>query len=291
MAKEVVGFIGLGNMGKPMANNIARAGYEMVVFDIAGTAERASEGATIAASVRDVAEQSTTVFLSLPTLVAHTEVATEIAESNVREGLVVVNTSTVGARVAAEAHQQLSEKGVGYADAPVSGGASGARKGTLTVIFSGDATLFTRLQPLFDIIGANSFNVGSEPGQGQRMKMVNNHLAISALLTTSEALAYGETGGLDMKTMLDILNVSSGRSYTTGHIFPNFVLTETYDSGGPASIIRKDIGLFVQESITDGCRHGLAKTTLDLLEAFDDENPDSDQTEIYPFIRDDQASE
>ena len=117
MAKEVVGFIGLGNMGKPMANNIARAGYEMVVFDIAGTAERASEGATIAASVRDVAEQSTTVFLSLPTLVAHTEVATEIAESNVREGLVVVNTSTVGARVAAEAHQRLSEKGVGYADA------------------------------------------------------------------------------------------------------------------------------------------------------------------------------
>ena len=116
------------------------------------------------------------------------------------------------------------------------------------------------------------------------MKMVNNHLAISALLTTSEALAYGETGGLDMKTMLDILNVSSGRSYTTEHIFPNFVLTETYDSGGPASIIRKDIGLFVQESITDGCRHGLAKTTLDLLEAFDDENPDSDQTEIYPYI-------
>ena len=166
MAKEVVGFIGLGNMGKPMANNITRAGYEMVAFDIAGTAERAAEGATIAASVRDVAEQSTTVFLSLPTLVANTDVATEIAESNVREGLVVVNTSTVGARVAVEAHKRLSEKGVGYADAPVSGGASGARKGTLTVIFSGDATLFTRLQPLFDIIGANSFNVGSEPGQG-----------------------------------------------------------------------------------------------------------------------------
>ena len=104
MAKEVVGFIGLGNMGKPMANNITCAGYEMVAFDIAGTAERAAEGATIAASVRDVAEQSTTVFLSLPTLVANTDVATEIAESNVREGLVVVNTSTVGARVAVEAH-------------------------------------------------------------------------------------------------------------------------------------------------------------------------------------------
>ena len=197
-----------------------------------------------------------------------------------------MNTSTVGAKVAAESHQRLNEKGVGYADAPVSGGASGARQATLTIIFSGDARLFTRLQPLFDVIGANSFNVGSEPGQGQRMKMVNNHLAISTLLTTSEALAYGEAGGLDMKTMLDILNVSSGRSYTTEHIFPKFVLNETYDSGGPASIIRKDIGLFVQESIADGCRHSLAKTSLDLLEAFDDENPDSDQTEIYPFIRD-----
>ena len=286
MAKEIVGFIGLGNMGKPMANNIARAGYDMVVFDIAGTAERAPEGATIADSVRDVAEQSTTVFLSLPTLAANTDVVSEITESDVRAELAVVNTSTVGAKVAAEVHKRLGEIGVGYADAPVSGGAAGARKATLTVIFSGDATLFRRLQPLFDVIGANSFNVGSEPGQGQRMKMVNNHLAISTLLTTSEALAYGEEGGLDMKTMLDILNVSSGRSYTTEHIFPNFVLTETYDSGGPASIIRKDIGLFVQESIADGCRHSLAKTTLDLLETFDDENPGSDQTEVYPFTRD-----
>ena len=286
MAKEIVGFIGLGNMGKPMAQNISAAGYDMVVFDIAGTAERAPEGAVIADSVSDVAEQSTTVFLSLPTLAANIEVVTQIAESNIGEGLDVVNTSTVGTTVAVEAHQRLNEKGVGYADAPVSGGAFGAQKATLTVIFSGDAVLFTRLQPLFDVIGANSFNVGSEPGQGQRMKMVNNHLAISTLLTTSEALAYGEAGGLDMQTMLDILNVSSGRSYTTEHIFPNFVLTETYESGGPASIIRKDIGLFVQESIADGCRHSLAKTTLDLLETFDDENPDSDQTEVYPFTRD-----
>ena len=290
MAKEVVGFIGLGNMGKPMADNIRRAGYDMVVFDIAGTADRAPQGATIAASVRDVVEQSTTAFLSLRTLVANTEVVAEIAGSDVGEDLVVVNTSTVGASIAADAHKRLSEIGVGYADAPVSGGASGARKATLTVIFSGDAALFGRLQPLFDVIGANSFNVGSDPGKGQRMKMVNNHLAISTLLTTSEALAYGEAGGLDMQTMLDILNVSSGRSYTTEHIFPNFVLTETYDSGGPASIIRKDIGLFVQESKADGCRHSLARAALDLLEAFDDDNPDSDQTDIYPFIRDDQPN-
>ena len=290
MTKEIVGFIGLGNMGMPMAHNIAGAGYDMVVFDIAGTAERAPQGAAIAASVRDVVEQSTTAFLSLPTLVANTEVIAEIAGSDVGEDLVVVNTSTVGASVAADAHKRLSEIGVDYADAPVSGGASGARKATLTVIFSGDAALFGRLQPLFDVIGANSFNVGSDSGQGQRMKMVNNHLAISTLLTTSEALAYGEAGGLDMQTMLDILNVSSGRSYTTEHIFPNFVLTETYDSGGPASIIRKDIGLFVQESKVAGCRHSLARATLDLLEAFDDENPDSDQTDIYPFIRDDQPN-
>ena len=285
MTKEIVGFIGLGNMGKPMAHNIARAGYDMAVFDVAGTAERAPEGATISDSVRDVAEQSTTIFLSLPTLSSNIEVVMQIAESNVGEGLVVANTSTVGAKVAGEAHQRLREKGVGYADVPVSGGASGARNATLSIIFSGDAALFTRLQPLFDVIGANSFNVGNDPGQGQRMKMVNNHLAISTLLTTSEALAYGEAGGLDMETMLDVLNVSSGRSYTTEHIFPNFVLTETYDSGGPASIIRKDIGLFVQESIDDGCRHSLAKATLDLIEAFDDENPDSDQTETYPYIR------
>ena len=89
MVKEVVGFIGLGNMGKPMAHNITRAGYDMAVFDIAGTAERAPEGAAIADSVSDVAEQSTTVFLSLPTLAANIEVVTQIAASDVRAEFVV----------------------------------------------------------------------------------------------------------------------------------------------------------------------------------------------------------
>ena len=82
---------------------------------------------------------------------------TQIAESNVGEGLVVANTSTVGAKVAADAHQRLREKGAGYADVPVSGGASGARNATLSIIFSGDEELFTRLQPLFDVIGRQQF--------------------------------------------------------------------------------------------------------------------------------------
>ena len=287
MIQEIVGFIGLGNMGKPMAGHIARAGFKVVAFDIAGTVERAPEGATIATSVDDVAQRSTVIFLSLPTLAANADVVAKIAESDVGEDLVVVNTSTVGPTEAVSAHNCLRGKGITYVDAPVSGGAFGAREGTLTVMFSGEATLFTRLQPLFDAIGGNSFNVGSEPGQGQRMKLVNNHLAISAVVTTSEALAYGEKGGLDMKTMLDVLNVSSGQSYSTEHLFPRFVLTETYDSGGPTSIIRKDIALFVKEAKAEGRRYDLAQSTLDVLEPFDDENPDTDQTQVYPFIRDD----
>jgi len=287
MIQEIVGFIGLGNMGKPMAGHILNAGFKVVTFDIAGTVERAPEGATIATSAGDVAQQSTVIFLSLPTLKANADVVAEIAESDVSEDFVVVNTSTVGPTEAVAAHNRLRGKDIAYVDAPVSGGAFGAREGTLAVMFSGEENLFTRLEPLFAAFGVNSFNVGAEPGQGQRMKMVNNQVAISAVVTTSEAIAYGERGGLDMKMMLDVLNVSSGRNYSTEHLFPRFVLPGTHNSGGPTSIIRKDIALFIKEAKAEGCRYDLAESTLDVLKPFDDENPDSDQTEVYPFIRDD----
>ena len=286
MTQETIGFIGLGNIGKPIADNIARAGFDMVVFDIAGTAERAPEGAAAAASSSEVAERSSAIFLSLPTLAAFEAVVAEIAEAKVGEGTVVVNASTVGPAAAVAAHDRLRANGIAYVDAPVSGSVFRAAEGTLSVMFSGDPALFTRLRPALDAIGTNIFNLGPEAGQGQRMKVLNNYLAISAFATTSEALAYGEKGGLDLKTMLDIVNVSSGQNFVAEQIFPRFVLTETYESAGAAAITRKDLSLFVEGAKAEGRPHEVAEAVLRVIEAFDDAQPGVDQTLIYPFVRD-----
>ncbi len=286
MSEETIGFIGLGNIGKPIADNIARAGFDLVVFDIAGTAERAPDGAAAAASAGEVAARSSAVFLSLPSVAAVDQVVGEIADAAVGEGIVVVNTSTVGPSVALAAHDRLQQKGIAYVDAPVSGGVFRAREGKLSVMFSGEAALLTRLRPVLDAFGTNIFDIGAGPGQGQRMKLLNNSLVISAFVSVSEALAYGEKGGLDMKTMLDVVNVSTGQNFVTEQVFPRYVLTETYASAGAAAIIRKDLSLFIEAAEAEGRQHDIATAALNFIEEFDDAMPGVDQLRMYPFIRD-----
>lgn len=286
MATETIGFIGLGNMGAPMAANVARAGVDMVVYDIAGTAERAPDGVQIGTSVADVARRSTAVLLSLPSIKAGAQVIEEIAGSGAPDGLVVINTSTVGPAAALECSDRLAEKTIAYADAPISGGAFRAQEGTLSVMYSGDAAIFKRLKPVFDAMAANVFFVGDTAGQGQRMKVLNNYLAISAFVTTSEALAYGAAGGLDMKTMLDVVNASSGQNFPSLHMFPKYVLPEDYTSGAAAAIVAKDIGLFVESAGAEGCARHVAQAALDIVQAFADDDPQADQMCIYPFVRD-----
>ena len=281
-----IGFIGLGNIGKPIADNIVRGGYEMSVYDIAGTSERAPEGAYVSASITEVAERSSVILLCLPSLSAIEAVVAEIIQADVADGTVVVNTSTAGPTAAIAAHDQLRVKGISYADAPISGSVFLAGEGRLAVMFSGESGLFERLKPVFNTFGNNLFNLGVETGHGQRMKVLNNCLIHTAFVITSEALAFGEKGGLDMKTMLDVINVSSGQNFATHHFFPNHVLTETYDSASQIAISRKDIGLFVDEAKTQGCRHVVAELVSDVITEFDEESPGVDQTMIYPLTRD-----
>lgn len=286
MTQEKTGFIGLGNIGKPIAMNIAHAGFEMTVFDIAGTAERAPSGAHVAASSTEVAENSDIIFLSLPSLSALTAVIDEIAASSGAANRVVVNTSTVGSAAAITAHDKLQKSGIAYVDAPISGGVFRAEEGTLAIMFSGAPELLTRLTPMLEAFSANIFNIGPNPGQGQRMKLVNNSLVISAFVNTSQALAYGEKGGIDLKTMLDVLNVSTGQNFVTEHYFPRFALDGSFDSAGANAIIVKDLSLFIEETSNEGCFNEVAKEMLKVLEALEDKHPGADQMVLYPFLRD-----
>lgn len=286
MARETIGFIGLGSMGKPMASHIAQAGFDMVVYDAAGTEERAPTGATCATSVADVARQAAAIFLSLPTVEAGDVVVDEIAGSGASGDLIVVNASTVGPEVSLAQHERLAAGGIAYVDAPISGGVVRARAGTLAIIFSGSAAAFARLEPVFQTMAERVFNVGETTGHGQRMKLLNNHLGITAFVATTEALAYGAAAGLDIESMLNVINASSGQSFASSVIYPNYFTPEDYKSGATAAIINKDLSLFVKSAEANGCAHHVARAALDVVEAFGADDPGVDRMHLYNFLRD-----
>lgn len=285
-SEGLIGFIGLGNMGRHMAANLAKAGHALVAFDAAGTAERAPPGAQVAASTDEVASRAETVFLSLPDGAASASVAQEIAGAEGRLTACVVDTSTIGVEAACRIAQSLAAAGVEYIDAPVSGGVAGAAAATISTMFAGSAQSFERLFPALKAMSKNPFHVGTQPGQGQAMKLANNFLSGLAMAGTSEAVCFGLSQGLEMKTMLDVLNVSTGRNTATSDKFPNRVVTDTYDAGFLSALYMKDLRLYMQGVQAARTPEDIATACLGVWSRFVDASPGADFTEIYRFIRD-----
>ena len=281
---KLFGFIGLGNMGQPMAQHIARKGYRLLVHDIAGTSERAPENSLIAASNAEVVERAQVIALSLPTLEVNQLVVQEIAELQPDE-CVIVDTCTIGPTAAAKNAQVLDKAGLGYVDSPVSGLRFRALEGTLTSMVSGPLNQIDQARPLVECYSANVFVVGEDAGQGQQMKMINNALCISSYVTTSEALAYGESGGLQLETMLAVINASSGQSFATSQTFPKFVASGKFNSGCEAHIIEKDLRLFVEDALRQGTNNTVIAKALERVANFVAEDRTQDQFRIYPFIK------
>ena len=284
MTEQLLGFIGLGNMGGPMAANLAAAGNPVMCYDDAGTAERAPDGATHASSVGEIAKQAEIIFLCLPDGLIVEKVARDLIATDGRIVKVVVDNTTSGASEARATHDLLSKAGIAYADAPVSGGKSGARAGTLAMMVAAPEALFARLKPLLLPMAKNARHVGTEPGQGMAMKLLNNFLSGMAMAATSEAMAFGASQGLDMATIIDTVSVSSGTNSAITDKFPNRILPKSYDSGFATRLMAKDLTLYVQSCKELNAPHLLSDTLLQqvwgrMLE----EKPDSDFTKIYPF--------
>ncbi len=282
------GFIGLGNMGGPMAANLAGAAGAagaLVVYDKAGTAALAPAGAEIAGSAAEVAARAETVILSLPDGAVSRAVADEIAGAPSRATRTVVETSTIGIAAAQGIHAALAEAGVGYIDAPVSGGARGARAGTIAMMCAGPKDAIEALRPSLGAMAKNIFHVGEAPGLGQAMKLVNNFLSATALAATSEAIEVGRRHGLEPATMIEVLNVSTGRNSATSDKFPNRVLTGTYDAGFMTPLMTKDLILFRECLRTAGAPGQVSEAVVDLWTRVNESLPGSDFTEIYKYVR------
>jgi 2-hydroxy-3-oxopropionate reductase len=245
----LTGFIGVGVMGGRMARRLLEAGYPLIIYDLnpAALMPLVKLGAKVARSPRDVADKARVVFASVPTPPVLREVA--LGTNGVIHGKaikILVDLSTTGSTVEKEIAKALATRGIDLIDSPVSGGASGADKGTLAVMVAGKPPSIAAVRDALTVIG-KVFVVGKQPGQAQLMKLLNNMLSTSALAMSMEVFIAGAKGGLDPDTMVAVINAGSGRNSATEEKIPRSVLTRNFDFGFPVSGARKDIGLAIEE--------------------------------------------
>lgn len=280
---EHIGFIGLGRMGSRMAGRLLDAGHTLVIHDVrdeavAAFVARAAEGARSPAEVANVAPL---VFASLPSPPIVEQVALgprgAIHGSKIKT---FVDLSTTGPRVAAKIAAALASKNIAALDAPVSGGIKGAAEGTLSVMVSGPRAAYERTEPILKTFG-KLFFMGEQPGLGQTMKLVNNLLGACAIAITAEGMAMGMKAGLDPSLMIDVLNVSSGRSSATQDKWPRSVLPRTFDFGFATALSLKDARLCLEEAEAMGVPRTVGNAVRDILaRTYDTYGPDSDFTDM-----------
>jgi 3-hydroxyisobutyrate dehydrogenase-like beta-hydroxyacid dehydrogenase len=248
--KMEAGFLGVGNMGLPMAGRLLDAGHSLTIFDVREAAMRPllERQALRATSPKDLADRCEIVFVSLPTLAAFRSVA--LGDDGLVHGRalkLLVNTCTVGVPFVKVIERAMADRGVTVVDCPISGGPSGARAGTLSVMVSGDPAAVERVRPMISLWGSALTVAGDKPGAAQVLKLTNNILSAVSLAATAEAFVMGAKGGLDPETMLSAINAGSGRNSATESKFPAAVLTRSFDFGAEMHILMKDIDLAIAQ--------------------------------------------
>jgi 3-hydroxyisobutyrate dehydrogenase-like beta-hydroxyacid dehydrogenase len=276
-----IGFIGLGNMGFPMARRLIDAHHHVVAFDTRAEAldSVVALGARAASSPKEVADSAETVLASLPSLDAALSVAT--SAGGVIDGSRVkryIDLSTVGSRTAVQIHDLLAQRNIVAIDSPVSGGVAGAQKGALAVMVSAPRSEYEIVQPVLETIG-RPFYIGEQPGAAQTMKLANNILAATVLVATSEVVVMGVKSGLDAGVMIDVLNAGSGGTSASRDKFPRAILPRTFDYGFATGLMVKDVGLYLDEAKALGVSVEVAEAVGRLWDlAVRDQGPDSDFT-------------
>ena len=264
-----IGFIGLGNMGGPMAANLAKAGHEVTGYD---TADVTIEGVTMAASAAEAAKGAAVVITMLPNGKILRAVADEVIPV-MDTGAVLLDCSTVDVDSARDVAAQALEAGLSALDAPVSGGVGGASAGTLTFMVGGDEEGFKTASELFDIMGQKAVHCGPA-GNGQSAKICNNMILGATMIVTCEAFALADKLGLDRQAMFDVVSTSSGSSWSMNTycpapgIGPKSPADNDYTPGFAAELMLKDLNLAQQAAETADADTPLGRAARDLYAQF-----------------------
>lgn len=258
MAK--VTFIGLGNMGGPMASNLLKAGHEVTVFDLSKAAVEAlvTEGARTADSARAAADGAECVITMLPAG-KHVE-AVYLGDEGLLEslpaGTLLIDSSTIAPETSRKVAAAAADKDLVFIDAPVSGGVGGAKAGTLTFICGGEMSTFNRARPVLEAMGKNIFHAGPH-GAGQVAKICNNMMLAILMAGTSEALALGVKNGLDPAVLSEIMKQSSGGNWALNVYNPwpgvmeGVPASRDYQGGFLVNLMTKDLGLAFDNAVAN----------------------------------------
>jgi len=260
-----IGFIGLGNMGAPMAANLVKAGHQVTGFDVAGFSV---DGAATATSAADAARGQDAVITMLPNGEILRSVYAEIVPAGAK-GAVFIDCSTVDVDSARAAHDMAAAQGLLSVDAPVSGGVGGAAAGTLTFMAGGSTEAFARAAPLFEIMGKKAVHCG-EAGAGQSAKICNNMLLGISMIGACEAFALAEKLGLSAQSLFDVVSTSSGSCWSVNTycpvpgVGPQSPADNGYKPGFAADLMLKDLRLSQQaaESVSAQTPMGARATEL-----------------------------
>lgn len=249
--RDEIGFIGLGNMGGRMTTCLVRAGRGVVGYDVHAE-QAAAAGARVASSVGEVVDATEVVLLSLPdSHVVESVVESDGMLSRVRAGQIVVDLSTAAPASTRRIHAELAERGVAYLDAGISGGAAAAEQGTLTLMVGGDAGALDQVRGVLEVFSSKIFYCGAS-GAGHTAKLLNNFLNAVSLAATAEVMVAGKKADLDLETLLEIINASSGVNFASLNRFPKIIHGDYLKGGLTNALMMKDVTLYMDLVATLG---------------------------------------
>lgn len=287
--RPVIGFIGLGKIGRPMAERLLDAGYTLVVFDVnADACRHFSTRADVATSAAHVADRADVVFGCLQTVDQYAAAilgADGMVHGN--RARIYVHVGTTGRECVQQLARELGRNHVVAIDAPMSGGVAGAAAGTLVSMASGERDVFDFVEPCIAAYSRKTVYLGETPGLAQTMKLVNNMLSAANLAVATEVLVVGAKAGLSAAAMLDVINHGTGQNNATITKVPNNIMPRTFDCGASLANVVKDLSAYLDEAALAGIHESVGNTVLECFRRAAEQGTYADDisTVIRPYER------
>ncbi len=293
-SNDVIGFAGIGAMGTPMAGNLARAGYKVVLFDLdaARTEKLAGEhGVTVAASLAELGAASDIIITMLPdgkavrtALCGNSDGFSNCILERAKNNTLVIDMSSSSPMGTRELGDVLAKRGLQFIDAPVSNGVKGAVAATLSIMVGGDRDIFERVKPMLEKMGSQIYFAGPL-GAGHAIKALNNYVSAAGLIAASEAMHAGEAFGIDPNVIVDIINTSSGMNNTTKNKCKQYMLSGAYNAGFSTGLMAKDVRTALEIAEAMHTSTTFAKPTADVWNAMEQKlGFIADHTEMHRFL-------
>jgi 3-hydroxyisobutyrate dehydrogenase-like beta-hydroxyacid dehydrogenase len=285
---RVISFVGLGNMGQPIATHIVKnfgSTDRVKLFDLDPdkVAHFAPFSVELCTSLTESVEKCDFLILCVPDSKASTYII-EQCRDELKSGTIIMNLSSIDPQTAKELHHNTAKRNISYLDAPVTGGVAGAVRGTLTGMVGGDDEALSKAYSILSVFCKNITHVG-EAGMGSLMKTVNNMIANINTISTIESLLIGIKGGLDVDSMLAVINSGPSRNYFTEVRFPEYVLSGSYNAGMQLGLVNKDLDIALNEAARLGLALPVSKVAREIWRlAINIHSTDDDTTRIIDAV-------